>query len=59
MSVEWSDSWSNRSAMVAMARPAEICCAHGWAIGIAALRTGRIQHSSGRMPFALQNPYAT
>jgi hypothetical protein len=56
MFVESSDSWSSRSAMVAMANRPKICCAHDSAIEIAAFRTGRVQHASSRMPFALQNP---
>ena len=56
MFVESSDSWSSRSAIVAMANQPKICCAHDSAIEIAAFRTGRVQHASSRMPFALQNP---
>jgi len=40
-------------------KPAEICCAHAWAIGIASFPRGRVQHASSRMPIALQNSDAT
>lgn len=48
-----------RSAIVAMANPLEICCAHACAIGTAALPKWRAQHASSRIPIALQNPDAT
>ena len=37
----------------------KICCAHETAIEFVAFRTGRVRHASSRMPFVLQNPYAT
>ena len=55
MFVESNDSWSIRSAIVAMATRPKICCAHDSPIEIAASPQRGVQRASSRMPFALQN----
>ena len=49
ISAESSDSWSDRSATVAMSNQPKLCCADDSTIGNAAFPTGRGQHASSQM----------
>ncbi len=54
VSAESSDSWSDRSATVAMSNQPKICCANDSTIGNAAFPTGRDQHASSQMRLRAQ-----
>jgi hypothetical protein len=54
MSAESSDSWSDRSATVAMSDRPKICCADDSTIANAAFPTGRDQNASSQMRLGAQ-----
>jgi hypothetical protein len=54
MSAESSDSWSDRSATVAMSNQPRICCPDDSTIRNAAFPTGRDQHASRQMRLRAQ-----
>ena len=53
-SAQSSDSWSDRSATVAISNQPKICCADDSTIGNTAFPTGRGQHASSQMRIRAQ-----